>query len=167
MRNGSDPGPSRAAILTAVSACLDTSEPLTFAPIVREHLPLDEPAVRLVVAVRADGLADIVICRRDQTSTIAVRPSPIHGRGLFAIRPLPKGTLVGVFGGPVMPERDEYSVPVDGMHIDVMGPLRYMNHAREPNCEVADQLRVYVTRDVEANDELVIDYRALGEGEPS
>jgi len=32
----------------------------------------------------------------------AVRRSPIHGRGLFAIRPIAKGEIVAIKGGHIM-----------------------------------------------------------------
>lgn len=76
---------------------------------------------------------------------LEVRPSPIAGRGLFAVAAVPAGTEVLRPGGPV----------------HETGPV---NHACEPNLGwVGDAL--VALRDVAADEELVVDY-AMSTADP-
>lgn len=94
-----------------------------------------------------------------------VADSPIHGRGLFARRDIPKGTLIGHYDG--RQTRD------DGMHvlwveageegsedwigIDGRNELRFLNHASDPSGEM-DGLDLYARRDIHAGEEITIHY---------
>jgi hypothetical protein len=69
---------------------------------------------------------------------LAVRPSPIAGRGTFATAALPAGTEVA---------RPERPVHEDGA----------VNHACDPNLGWAGDTLVTI-RDVEPGEELVVDY---------
>ena len=99
---------------------------------------------------------------------IAVRESAIHGRGLFAARFIPVGTVLGAYEGPqVLDEAD------DGPHvlwvwvddermvgIDGQNELRYVNHSRDPNVEFVGP-ELTALRDIEPGEELTHHY---GEG---
>ena len=94
-----------------------------------------------------------------------VAESPIHGRGLFARRDIPKGAWIGHYDG--QETRD------DGMHvlwmeagegaadtwigIDGNNELRFLNHARDPNGEMDGQ-DLYARRDIRAGEEITIHY---------
>lgn len=94
---------------------------------------------------------------------VRVEPSPIHGKGLFAARPLQRGQLIGVYDGPVVTE--------DGPHVlwledeaggswtgyDGRNEMRFMNHSREPNAEM-DGLNCYALTDIRPGEEITIDY---------
>jgi len=88
--------------------------------------------------------------------------SVIHGKGLFASRQLSAGHLIGIYASDLVTE--------DGMHVlwveegdgqwtgyDGNGPLRYMNHSKEPNAEM-DGLECYALRPVAVGEEITIDY---------
>jgi hypothetical protein len=113
-----------------------------------------------------------------------IRPSSIHGLGLFATTSIPAGTILGVLDGQVM-SWDDYDRIVDSHAADVpedarsyffmewnalsedtllVRPFRtkysYINHSRTPNLRLARHpLRVVTLRDVNEGEELLLDYR--------
>ncbi|GAA5091235.1 MAG: SET domain-containing protein [Alcaligenaceae bacterium] len=110
-----------------------------------------------------------------------VRRSPLHGHGVFARRPIPKGTYIleyeGVHITQEQADAQEPSNPDDpfhtfffaisnGMIIDGGNggnDSRYINHSCEPNCEgheSEDGNRVFIValRDIAAGEELLYDY---------
>jgi uncharacterized protein len=109
---------------------------------------------------------------------IRVRSSAIHGQGVFAYRPIPKGTRVVAYGGErVLKERlleeverglraltyvlnlDEETA-IDGA---VGGTeARFLNHSCAPNCEVYifDGVPyLYAMEDIAEGAELTFDYK--------
>ena len=109
-----------------------------------------------------------------------VSKSGIHGRGVFAIRPIKKGRkLIEYTGELISWEEAERRYPVDpvpyhtflfevgnGSHcIDAQrrgSAAKWFNHSCKPNCEVEedDDERVWVRarRDIKAGDEMTYDY---------
>lgn len=92
-----------------------------------------------------------------------VRPSLIHGLGLFALNPIPKGTVVWAFdevvdtlqpspGGDFSWRTEEgYVIPGDD--------AKYINHSPEPNLETTPGLTpVVAARDIHAGEELTESY---------
>jgi SET domain-containing protein len=123
--------------------------------------------------------------RRLVNRRYSTRVSPIHGRGLFALRTLEAGTTLGEFSGRRMtwPGVEEVESAGEGhTFLFELGDgsvldggqggnsLRWLNHGCEPNCEaVQDGARIWIqtTRLVAAGDELLIDYALQIEpGEP-
>lgn len=117
---------------------------------------------------------------------IAVRRSSIHGRGVFAVAPLPAEEEVIHYGGEVvdwdeLQARHEELEPGhtflfdlgDGWVIDggtKGNAARWINHGCEPNVEaVIDGHRVVITavRDIEPEEELLLDYRLTIDTEPT
>jgi SET domain-containing protein len=112
----------------------------------------------------------------------AVRRSPIHGRGAFALRAIAAGTRVVEYAGeritPAEAERREPgTLPnrPDGHHTflfaiddDVVvdagvrgNDARWINHSCAPNCDaVVDGGRIYIEaiRDIAPGEELAYDY---------
>ena len=99
---------------------------------------------------------------RNSNRLVYVAPSPIHGRGLFAARPIEAGQLIGVYEGPEVAE--------DGAHVlwlqdddggwrayDGRNEMRFMNHADQPNAEM-DGLECYALQDIATGAEITIDY---------
>lgn len=91
-----------------------------------------------------------------------VDDSPIHGRGLFARQPIPPGTFLGEYDGPLTAE--------NGMHVlwtqdddgewigrDGQNLLRYINHASEP-CAEFSGFDLYALRPIEPGEEITIHY---------
>ncbi len=110
---------------------------------------------------------------------IAVRNSPIHGRGVFARRPIPKGTRILEYKGKLITDKEAdrrfgrrhensshtmlFSVD-DGMVIDATrggNSARWINHSCAPNCEIEEKNhRVFIEarRDIRPGEELAYDY---------
>jgi len=105
---------------------------------------------------------------------VAIRPSPIHGRGLFAVEPVKRGELVAVKGGHVFDRatlrRVEGTLGPAEIQIDddlFIGPLRpeeregsmiFSNHSCDPNLGVRGQIVFVALRDVAAGEELTHDW---------
>jgi SET domain-containing protein len=110
---------------------------------------------------------------------IAVRNSPIHGRGVFALRLIAKGTRIIEYKGKLISDAAAdrrygglheksahtmlFSVD-DGLVIDATrdgNSARWINHSCQPNCEIDEQYhRVFIKarRDIRAGEELTYDY---------
>jgi hypothetical protein len=104
----------------------------------------------------------------------AVRASPIHGRGLFAVAPIPRGEIVTIKGGYIL-DRDalgamqpalgpaEIAV-ADGFFIGPRRPdereggMIFSNHSCDPNLGVQGQIVFVALRDIEAGEELTHDW---------
>ena len=111
---------------------------------------------------------------------IAVRDSPIHGRGVFARRALAPGSFIGHYTGRRHGEEEarerEWNDRVtylfglsDGSLIDGAdggNATRYLNHSCDPNCEAIElegadgrlEIALHTIRAVPAGDELFLDY---------
>lgn len=108
-----------------------------------------------------------------------VRTSKIHGRGVFAARPIRKDIRVLEYTGPIISEKeaDEVGISTDkDGHSHTMlfqvskkrvingnegGDARYVNHGCDPNCETeqdGDQIFIKSLRAIKKGEELVYDY---------
>ena len=104
----------------------------------------------------------------------AVGPSPIQGRGLFAVEPIRAGEVVCVKGGYVFDRRtlEELQPRLGPAEIQIgedlfIGPVEeseregsmiFSNHSCEPNIGVVGQIVFVALRDVEAGEELTHDW---------
>jgi len=113
---------------------------------------------------------------------IQVRQSAVHGRGVFAARPIRKGRRIIEYTGRRVAWK---SIPADvnGAHTflfgindgtDVIDPeiggneARWINHSCDPNCEAIeedDRIYIYAMRDIQPGEEILYDY-ALELDEP-
>lgn len=110
----------------------------------------------------------------------AVRRSPIHGRGVFALRTMRAGERVIEYTGEVIPweeaVRRHQDRPGEDAHtmffeLDDGGVIdawvggnssRWINHSCDPNCttrEETGRIVVRARRDIPAGEELTFDYR--------
>src|SRR5215831_14794718 len=111
----------------------------------------------------------------------SVRKSAIHGRGVFAIAKVPKGTQIVEYKGrrtswaeaTAQPDSDPENPAHtflfgldDGRVIDAArggNAARWINHSCRPNCEPYedDECRVFITakRTIRAGEELSYDYK--------
>jgi len=120
--------------------------------------------------------------KRTARRRFVVRSSPIHGRGVFALMPIAKGSRLIEYTGErvsheVADERyaeeqensphtmlfsvDENTV-IDATHRG--SSARWLNHSCQPNCEaVDDEGRIFIetTRNIRAGEELSYDYNLL------
>ena len=111
----------------------------------------------------------------------AVKESPIHGSGLFAIEPIRKGEIVCVKGGHIF-DRDKLRGMPDwyrAAEIQIaenlfIGPLVeeqregsmiFSNHSCEPNIGVQGQIVFVATRDIAAGEELTHDWATTDDDE--
>ena len=111
-----------------------------------------------------------------------VRRSPRHGRGVFAVRPIPAGTHIIEYTGELISEAEgerryptlaggaeepehTYLLTLDERRVidaNVGGnEARFINHSCEPNCEpiaYGDHMWIVAVRDIEPGAELAYDY---------
>jgi SET domain-containing protein len=113
-----------------------------------------------------------------------LKPSSIHGVGVFAIAQIPKGTYV-------FPDDDEPIVWVDKKdvehlpqaikefyedfaiikgdkygsprHFDALTTSWYLNHSKSPNVAADRHYRFYALRDINTGEELTADYASYSD----
>ncbi len=111
---------------------------------------------------------------------IEVRESPLHGKGVFALRSIPRGRRVIEYLGERVSHREAdrryddkdandnhtFLFIVDGRTVIDAGvdgnDARFVNHACEPNCEsVIEDRRVFIEalRTIKPGEELTYDYQ--------
>lgn len=108
----------------------------------------------------------------------SVRNSKIHGRGVFAKKPIRKGTRIIEYTGPIVSteEADVIGVQNENGHSHTMlfeidkdrvingnegGDARYLNHGCDPNCETVqdgDRIFIEAIRAIKTGEELCYDY---------
>jgi SET domain-containing protein len=114
---------------------------------------------------------------RLSTPTLEVRKSGVHGRGVFAAKPIGKGARIIEYTGRrilwenVPDEADDHRTYYFGLDNgkEVIDPsvggneARWINHSCEPNCEAIENSRdrvfIYALRDIEPGEELFYDYQ--------
>jgi hypothetical protein len=120
-----------------------------------------------------------------------LRPSAIHGIGVFAVRDIPRGKnpfrLLARYARPgyVRVTRDELEalpdglvqmiralfVPTDGtLYLPTCGTnlvhlLAYLNHSAEPNLRTHDGWNFFARRRICEGEELTVDYHSYGASE--
>jgi SET domain-containing protein len=123
------------------------------------------------------------------TSCIAVKSSPIHGKGVFVVKPIKKGVAIIEYKGeriswklaekrhphdPKDPNHTFYFSLEDGRCIDAKyggNAARWINHSCRPNCETREdnfdgepRVFVYAKRNLKLGEELFYDYSLDVEG---
>ena len=103
-----------------------------------------------------------------------IRPSPIHGRGLFARRAIRKGEIVAIKGGHILDRRalarvagrveQSFIQIADGFFIgattaaEVKRNKLYINHSCAPNVGILGQIIFVAMRNIRAGEELTYDW---------
>ena len=121
---------------------------------------------------------------RPSSRSVSVRRSPVHGKGVFALRALDAGEIICEYKGrriawdeairrpprdPSQPNHTFYFDLGNGQVIDgAMGgnSARWINHSCAPNCEAEDHNgRIYIRAisDIAAGEELGLDYALIVE----
>ena len=103
---------------------------------------------------------------RRLASVVFVGRSAIHGRGLFARRPIAAGEYIGTFHGPRVEEDGSHVLwvyPEEGRPVGRRGSnmLRFLNHATPYNAAF-NGFDLFARRAIAADHEITIDY---GDGE--
>jgi SET domain-containing protein len=116
---------------------------------------------------------------------VQVRRSGVHGKGLFALRPIPAGERILEYKGELItwaqalrrhphdPDDPNHTFyfHVDDKHV-IDGKVggnasRWINHACDPNCEAevsGQRVFIHALRALETGDELFFDYRLVLDG---
>ena len=120
---------------------------------------------------------------RKRAGRIEVRESGVHGRGVYATKPIPKGARIIEYTGRrvlwenVPNDPDDPHTFLFGLDngIEVIDPTirgneaRWINHSCDPNCEAIEEederVFIYALRDLQQGEELFYDY-ALQVDEP-
>lgn len=120
----------------------------------------------------------------NKTVNCTLKPSPIHGVGVFAIRDIPQGTCIAEESPEIecvilsedefsrlMPEVQhevlEHTVFIEGEPIAFISPnsacnfRSYLNHSDEPNTDGR-----YALRDIKKGEELTEDFKTMGPVHP-
>lgn len=109
-----------------------------------------------------------------ETEWLIIHQSPIHGRGGFARRMIPRGTLVIEYVGEKIDKAEslrrcelnnEFIFTLDDTH-DLDGrtddnPARWLNHSCAPNCEAElDHGRIWIRalREISPGEEITFNY---------
>jgi len=115
---------------------------------------------------------------------VRLKPSSIHGIGVFAIRDIPRGTYV--FRGDnlemtwvkasALKDLDvetkklyhDFCVSRDGKYgcprnFNVLTPAWYLNHSKKPNINVDKNYDFYSVRPIKKGEELTIDYETYND----
>lgn len=119
---------------------------------------------------------------RKPRSPVAVRNSPIHGRGVFALRDIARGTRVLEYTGERMSHAEadrRYGELHDGSSHTMLfavndkvvidatqrgGPARWINHSCSPNCESSEEggrMFIDAIRAIRRGEELSYDYNLI------
>jgi hypothetical protein len=114
------------------------------------------------------------------SASVEVKTSGMEGKGVYSVKPIKKGDVIGVFGGIVLPEQEIDSltraVPADKLNIDhamyiypgfIMlhdyengcDPLCFVNHACDPSAHIENGIILLASRDIPAGEEISWDYR--------
>ena len=110
----------------------------------------------------ADEAAGVLLIQPDDGSLVEPRPSEVHGMGVFALVDLKQDALIGRYTGTPTEVDGKYVLWLEGDEggwegIDGTGDLRFLNHSRSPNV-IFDGPDLYALRDVDAGEELLLDY---------
>lgn len=104
---------------------------------------------------------------------VVVKPSNIHGLGIFTLIDIPEGSLIMVINGEVISEEECIKREEKGnvyifwngdSYIDTINEkkIKFINHKCDFNCDVVDgdnnNLWLVSYRDIKAGEELTIDY---------
>lgn len=119
---------------------------------------------------------------RKSRSAVEVRNSPIHGRGVFAVKTVAKGTRVLEYTGVRMSHAEadrRYGDLHDGSSHTMLfavndkvvidatkrgGPARWINHSCAPNCESTEEdghMFIDAIRAIKRGEELSYDYNLV------
>ncbi len=103
-------------------------------------------------------LENILATHVSKQSRLQVRPSRIHGLGVFASQDICCGTVVGVCTVTHAHTPGPHTLWCVSGPVDVLCELRYINHATEPNVVFYETLEVVALRDISAGEELTHNY---------
>jgi len=123
-----------------------------------------------------------VICLSYRSAKTEVRPSRIHGKGLFAIADIARNEVVAVKGGHIISGkllRDRINPLLGPVEIQIdddlyiapvtleerEGSMLYSNHSCDPNLGIRGEITFVAMRDIGAGEELTHDWCMTDDGD--
>ena len=92
---------------------------------------------------------------------VIVKESDIHGKGLFAKKPIKEGEIIGEIEGTPANNDGPYVLWIDEEKykaIEVENVFKFINHNCRPNACYYDDLTVVALRDIEPGEEITHHY---------
>lgn len=92
---------------------------------------------------------------------VFVKDSAIHGKGLFAKKPIKEGEIIGEIKGKPTKKDGPYVLWIEDENYDgikVKNIFKYINHNQKPNAVYYDDLTVVALRDIEKGEEITHHY---------
>jgi SET domain-containing protein len=91
---------------------------------------------------------------------VYVKPSKIHGNGLFAKKKIKAGQVIGEINGKPTKKDGPHVLWVDnGMQgIKVQCIFKYINHKKRPNACYYDDMTVVALKDIKKDEEITHNY---------
>ncbi len=108
---------------------------------------------------------------------IEFRSSPTHGKGMFAKKPIKKGEVVMMWGGPYIVKSEVQKAKEAGklviqldenlFSVDERGECitYFINHSCDPNVWMDDAVKFSARRNISKDEELTIDYMLFEDDE--
>ncbi len=103
-----------------------------------------------------------------------IKKSPVHGRGLFALKPLKKGEIIAIKGGYIFNKKtlkkienkieDSYIQIEKNFYIgsikksQLKGNKIFINHSCDPNVGIRGQITFVAMRNIKTGEELTYDW---------
>lgn len=95
-----------------------------------------------------------------------VRPSPIHGLGLFSLQYIPKDSVIDHFEVEKSPDLSKFIGSLGYVDVTwkeiylITNDLKYVNSSRYPNSRIIDRFTLVALRDIPAGEEITLRYLA-------
>ena len=100
------------------------------------------------------------------TTNTVVRPSLLHGKGLFAVRDFRRGQVVETVDGEIVlrESNSRFAVAMSGRRSLILtNKAKWINHGTGDDANVVINLKrgVVATKDIKAGDELLARYQGI------
>ena len=94
-----------------------------------------------------------------------IRPSPIHGKGLFALRSFRRGEAIEAIEGEIVlyESKSRFAIALTMRRwLILTNKVKYVNASSHPNVKFDSRhWRLVATRDIEIGDELTSEYQSV------
>lgn len=116
---------------------------------------------------KAAGGSRIPFVENFSNPKVRLKRTRNRGQGVFALRRIHKGEVIGVFDGRVFDTKYDGWTEDQLNHViqispnqwrDSNGIARYLNHSCDPNCGVRGRFKIVTMRNIEPGEELTWDY---------